>query len=70
MLLSESLAAALTKAMEDRGMSISETTNSISSFFRSKTFKVDTRKPEEYESARSYGRSLGIPENQLDFTPP
>jgi len=38
--------------------------------FRSKTFKVDIRKPEEYENARSYGRSLGIPENQLDFTPP
>lgn len=38
--------------------------------FRSKIFKVDTQKPEEYVEARKYGRGLGIPDYQLDFTPP
>jgi len=38
--------------------------------FRDKVFKVDTRMPAEYERVRRYGRKLGIPEYQLDFTPP
>jgi len=38
--------------------------------FSGKTFKVDTGNKQQYEEARRYGRSLGIPEPQLDFTPP
>ncbi len=38
--------------------------------FRDKIFKVDTGSPQQYEEVRKYGRNLGIPEYQLDFTPP
>lgn len=37
--------------------------------FPNKVFKVDRRQPEEYAAVVKYGRSLGIPEHQLDFSP-
>lgn len=37
--------------------------------FRNKVFRVDCHKPEEYQAAKQYGRRLGIPDSQLDFTP-
>lgn len=36
--------------------------------FRDKIFKVDRRKFSEYEEAKKYGVSLGIPEHQVNFT--
>lgn len=36
--------------------------------FRNKVFKIDRRVITEYESARNYGISLGIPEYQVNFT--
>ena len=36
--------------------------------FLSKVFRVDIRNRDQYEAVRKYGRSLGIPEYQLDFT--
>ncbi len=38
--------------------------------FRNKIFKVDIDSKQQYEEVRKYGRGLGIPEYQLDFTPP
>jgi len=35
--------------------------------FRDKIFKIDKRKKEQYDEARKYGISLGIPGYQLDF---
>ncbi len=38
--------------------------------FLNKVFKIDTGSKQQYEEVRKYGRSLGIPEHQLDFTSP
>lgn len=35
--------------------------------FRNKVFKIDRTKKEEYEAAKEYGLSLGIPDYQLSF---
>ena len=37
--------------------------------FKNKVFKVDRKSEEQYTEARNYGISLGIPENQVDFSP-
>ncbi|MBI2629209.1 hypothetical protein HYW74_03945 [Candidatus Pacearchaeota archaeon] len=37
--------------------------------FRNKIFKIDKYSKEQYDEAKSYGVSLGIPEYQVDFHP-
>ena len=37
--------------------------------FRDKVFFVDRTNPAQYEEAKQYGLSLGIPDYQLDFSP-
>jgi hypothetical protein len=37
--------------------------------FRSKIFFIDRKSKEQYDEAKKYGLSLGIPEHQLDFAP-
>lgn len=37
--------------------------------FRDKVFYIDRKSKEQYEEARHYGISLGIPEYQVDFAP-
>ena len=37
--------------------------------FRDKVFYIDQKSKEQYEEAKHYGISLGIPEYQVDFTP-
>jgi hypothetical protein len=37
--------------------------------FRSKIFRIDRKSKEQYDEAKRYGLSLGIPEHQLDFAP-
>jgi hypothetical protein len=37
--------------------------------FRNKIFFVDKRSKEQYDEAKKYGISLGIPEYQVDFHP-
>ena len=37
--------------------------------FRDKVFKVDRKSKEQYEEAKKYGISVGIPNYQLDFSP-
>ncbi|MFH1392775.1 MAG: hypothetical protein ABIG73_00080 [Patescibacteria group bacterium] len=37
--------------------------------FRDKVFKIDRKNKEQYNEAKEYGISLGIPEHQVDFHP-
>ncbi|MFH1392976.1 MAG: hypothetical protein ABIG73_01145 [Patescibacteria group bacterium] len=37
--------------------------------FRDKVFKIDRKSKEQYDKAKEYGISLGIPEHQVDFHP-
>lgn len=37
--------------------------------FRSRVFYVDRKSQPEYDEAKAYGISLGIPEHQVDFHP-
>lgn len=37
--------------------------------FRDKNFCIDRKSKEQYDEAKSYGISLGIPEYQVDFHP-
>lgn len=37
--------------------------------FRNKVFFIDRRSKEQYDKAKKYGISLGIPEYQVDFHP-
>lgn len=37
--------------------------------FRNKVFLIDRRSKEQYDEAKKYGISLGIPEYQVDFHP-
>jgi len=37
--------------------------------FRNKIFYIDRKSKEQYDEAKSYGISLGIPEYQVDFHP-
>ena len=37
--------------------------------FRDKVFKVNRKSKEQYEEAKKYGISVGIPDYQLDFSP-
>jgi hypothetical protein len=37
--------------------------------FRDKVFKIDCSSKEQYDEANAYGVSLGIPEEQLDYSP-
>lgn len=37
--------------------------------FKNKVFKINRKNPEEYKDPKQYGISLGIPEQQLDFSP-
>lgn len=36
--------------------------------FRNKIFKTDRQNKEQYEKAKKYGITLGIPEHQVDFS--
>jgi len=37
--------------------------------FRDKTFYIDRKSKEQYDEAKRYGISLGVPEYQVDFHP-
>jgi len=37
--------------------------------FRNKVFRIDISSKQQYEKAKNYGVSLGIPEYQVDFHP-
>lgn len=37
--------------------------------FRDKVFYIDLKSKEQYDEAKNYGISLGIPEYQVDFAP-
>ncbi len=37
--------------------------------FRNKIFRIDRKSKEQYDEAKKYGLSLGVPEYQVDFHP-
>ena len=64
--LAEKLSHCLDKEHEWYADFKNDTTHFI--IFRDKVFKINRRNINEYEAARNYGISLGIPEYQVNFT--
>jgi len=67
----DSIAEEISKALETEHSWYadfkSETTHFI--IFRNKVFKIDRTSKEQYDKAKEYGISLGIPPYQVDFYP-
>jgi len=63
------VAEELSKALDSKHDWYADYKNDTHHFiiFRGKIFFIDRRKKEEYEAAREYGLSLGIPEYQVNF---
>ncbi len=67
----ESLASRLCHALDKEHEWYADFKNQQYHFiiFRGKVFKVDRSVPSAYEKVKAYGKELGIPEYQLDFSP-
>lgn len=67
----ESVASKLSNALEKEHEWYADFKNKQFHYiiFRGKVFKVNRNIPSEYEKAKEYGVSLGIPDYQLDFSP-
>ena len=65
------IAEAISKALESRDSWYADFKNDTHHFivFRGKAFFVDRSSNEQYNEARQYGISLGIPEYQMEFQP-
>ena len=67
----EEVAKKISKAIDDKhaGSWFADFENGTLHYiiFRDKIFKVEMTHTEQYEAAREYGKSLGIPEYQLGF---
>jgi len=65
------IAEELSKSLDSQHSWYADFKNSTHHFiiFRNKVFYVDRKSKEQYEKAKRYGMSLGIPEYQLDFSP-
>jgi hypothetical protein len=61
----------LSKCMESSHNWYADFKNSELHFiiFRNKVFRIDRRSKKQYDEAKQYGISLGIPEHQVDFHP-
>jgi len=49
------------------GMRISKMILHIFIIFHNQVFKIDRNNQEQYDEAKEYGLSLGIPDYQVDF---
>jgi hypothetical protein len=67
----EKVAKKLSKALDSRHSWYADFKNSTHHYiiFRDKVFYIDRRSKEQYDKAKKYGISLGIPEYQVDFHP-
>jgi hypothetical protein len=65
----EEIANKLSKALEPKLYWYADFKNSTHHYiiFRDKIFYIDRKSQEQYDEAREYGISLGIPEYQVDF---
>lgn len=67
----ETLAEEIRKALESEHNWYADFKNETVHFiiFKNKVFKVDRTSKEQYDEAKEYGISLGIPPHQVDFHP-
>lgn len=67
----ENIAGKISKALDSEHNWYADFKNDTHHYiiFRDKVFFVDRRSKEQYDEAKKYGISLGIPEYQVDFHP-
>ena len=67
----ESTAEEISRSLESEHPWYSDFKNETTHFiiFRNKVFKIDRTSREQYDEAKEYGISLGIPPYQVDFHP-
>jgi hypothetical protein len=67
----DKIAEGISKVLESEHNWYADFKNEIIHFiiFKNKVFKVDRTSKEQYDEAKKYGISLGIPEYQVDFHP-
>jgi len=67
----QAMAEKLTRALEDEHAWYADFKNDKRHYiiFKDKFFDVDRAQTDGYAAAKAYGLSLGIPEQQLDFSP-
>jgi len=67
----ESIAGKTSKALDSKHNWYADFKNDTHHYiiFRNKVFLVDRSSKEQYDEAKKYGISLGIPEYQVDFHP-
>lgn len=67
----EALAEEISKVLESEHNWYADFKNDMIHFiiFRNKVFKIDRTSKEQYDQAKEYGISLGIPSYQVDFHP-
>src|SRR3989344_6084245 len=67
----ESVAKDLSKSLDSQHQWYADFKNNTHHYiiFRNKVFFIDRRSKEQYDEAKVYGISLGIPEYQVDFHP-
>ena len=67
----EGVAEEISKALESEHNWYADFKNKVTHFiiFKNKVFKVGRTRKEQYDEAKEYGISLGIPPHQVDFYP-
>lgn len=67
----ESIAGEISKSLDSEHNWYADFKNETTHFiiFRNKVFKIDRTSKEQYDKAKEYGISLGIPPYQVDFHP-
>jgi len=67
----KSVAERISKALDSEHNWYADFKNDTHHFiiFRDKVFYIDRKSKEQYDEAKCYGISLGIPEYQVDFAP-
>lgn len=67
----ESIAKKISKALDSKHNWYADFKNDTHHYiiFRDKVFLIDKQSKEQYDEAKKYGISLGIPEYQVDFSP-
>lgn len=67
----ENVAEKISKALDSKHNWYADFKNDTHHYiiFRNKVFYIDRKSKEQYNEAKSYGISLGIPEYQVDFAP-
>ncbi len=67
----KSVAEKISKALDSKHNWYADFKNDTHHYiiFRDKVFYIDRKNKEQYDEAKQYGISLGIPEYQVDFAP-